>query len=537
TAVILAAARRYPLVLALEDLQRADAPSLSWIHELLSAVSGEAAQLVIVLTATEPIALPAANGLETTAILLRPIAPEAATALFGSRLGLAGPADSWPSALRGLGSELARKAGGNPFFLTELLRTVISNGTLTRDGDQWAVGGSLASLELPPTLKGSVAAKLDRLVPAARRLLGIAAALDGPFDLATLTILAQGDAEPGVRLLAAEGLLDAIDPAGTRFTFVQEVFRDAAYQGLLTTERASIHARIAAYIQSSFGELQEEYSGTIADHLTKARDFGKALRFAYRAALFAGEGGAAREAVRRYRQCLEVHERLTAGGGAAEADAAVRLPVLLASLVEAEERLGNYQDAIVHSNQLLAQDLDEETRMAALRRLGSLQEQRGNFDDALTALRQGLELGGKRGSTSDQAALLSQMGTIELRRGELDEAIRLGESALNVLGGQTERYPEPAAYAHSLIGIAFYRMGDWERSIDHHRKALVLREEARDAFGMMRSLNNLGNTYVDYGRFDQAEKLYRQALGVARKENAPPALAQVLNNLGHLQML
>ncbi len=533
---VISAARREPLVLVLEDLHRADTASVGWIEELLGAAGAEAGQLLVVLTAIEMPRLELPEDVEITRLLIRPLSNQAAAAMLGSRLGLEGPVERWPGSLRTVGQELVRKAGGNPFFLSELLRMLIATGILARSEEQWMVQGNASALELPPTLKGSVASKLDRLEAPIRRLLGIAAALGGTFEVASLQAVSQADPGPALRQLVREGLVDPIDAAGSRYGFVQEVFRDAAYQALLPSDRAGVHGRIATFLEETYGERLDEVAGAVADHLAKAGNQERALAFAYHAASAATQAGSNREALRRYRQCLDLH------GRAKEGERTVKLPALLEELLEVEEALGEYQEALVHARELLALAGDDGAgklaRLKTLRRIGAIQERRANFDEAIEALREGLSLALGLGVPRDEAALLSAMGTIELRRGKLDEVVRLGQAALGAiapLGDDGD--PGAAAYAHSLLGIAYYRMAAWESSIAHHRKALLIREELRDTPGTLRSLNNLGNTYVDYGRFSQAEKLYRQALALARKSGSPQDLAMVLNNLGHLQML
>lgn len=536
TACVLSAARCEPLVMVLEDLQRADPASLAWVQALLRAAAAEPLQLLVVLTGTELPEMDVPPGVEVTRIWIRPLSNQSALALFGCRLGLGDPVERWPVPIRNLGQELVRKAGGNPFFLSELVRTLISAGILARRQGEWVVQPGATGVGLPPTLKGSVAAKLDRLNPETRRLLGIAAALGSTFDTSSLMAVSQADPTSALRRLVYEGLIDPLDADGMRHAFQQEVYRDAAYQALLPADRAAVHGRIAVFLEESCAERLDEFAGVIADHHARAGDFARALSFAYHAATAALQAGSFREALRRYRQALDLHGRVS------KADLPVSLEALLEELVEAEEAQGEFREALLHARELLALAGQDEAgrrlRMRTLRRIGAIQERRGQFDEALEALGEGLDLARAIADPGAEAALQSAMGTIELRRGRLEEVVRLSQEALGALARLGDGAdPGDVAYAHSLLGIAYYRMAVWESSIAHHRKALTLREESRDIPGTLRSLNNLGNTYVDCGRFSQAEKLYRQALALARKAGGPQDLAMVLNNLGHLQML
>lgn len=95
---------------------------------------------------------------------------------------------SLPDDLRTL---IQTKAEGNPFFVEEVLRMLIDQGTLERDGDGWRLVGEVSDLEIPDTLQGVLAARIDRLPEDAKRTLQIASVIGRTFQVRVLEEVLQ----------------------------------------------------------------------------------------------------------------------------------------------------------------------------------------------------------------------------------------------------------------------------------------------------------------------------------------------------------
>ncbi len=92
-------------------------------------------------------------------------------------------AQALPDPLREL---IRSKAEGNPFFVEEVLRMLIDQGSLLREGDRWRLAGGLESLQIPDTLQGVLAARIDRLPEEAKRTLQVASVIGRTFSLRLL---------------------------------------------------------------------------------------------------------------------------------------------------------------------------------------------------------------------------------------------------------------------------------------------------------------------------------------------------------------
>ena len=87
---------------------------------------------------------------------------------------------------------------------------------------------------------------------------------------------------------------------------------------------------------------------------------------------------------------------------------------------------------------------------------------------------------------------------------------------------------------YSVLGLCAHRLGDFERAINSHIRALSLREQATDTLGIAKSLNNLGNVYSDSGEWRKAQECFQKAITMFRKVGDRGYMGMVLNNLGNL---
>ena len=152
------------------------------------------------------------------------------------------------------------KADGNPFFLEELAWTV---------RDQ---GGPSALMVLPDTVHAVVAARLDRLLPEAKRLLQIAAVIGKDVSLPLLqamTALPEDALHQTLNhLRAAEFLYDTHLDGEPAYTFKHVLTQEAAYHSLLTSTRQRYHRQIAQVLAERFPVTAETQPELLAQHYT-----------------------------------------------------------------------------------------------------------------------------------------------------------------------------------------------------------------------------------------------------------------------------
>jgi class 3 adenylate cyclase len=265
-------ARSDPALSIIEDAQWIDAVSESMLADFL-AVIPQTPSLVLITSRPEyEGVLTRVHGAQT--IALAPLADPDTAALIGELLG------SDPS-VGELAAALAERAAGNPFFAEEMVRELAQRGVLAGERGRYVSTADVGELSVPATVQAAIAARIDRLSTPARRTLNAASVIGARFGaglLAALGIDAVVD-EP----LGAE-LIDQVRFTPTaEYAFRHPLIRAVAYESQLKSDRAELHRRVAAAIESRDPAAAEENAALIAEHLEAAGDLHAAYGWHMRA--------------------------------------------------------------------------------------------------------------------------------------------------------------------------------------------------------------------------------------------------------------
>ena len=268
--------RQRPLLLVVEDLHWAEPTLLHFVEYLVDQVFDSA--LAIVGTARPDLgeAHPTwASGRERAHVLrLEALGAETARRLVVAQVG----GTAVPAALA---ERIAAAAEGNPLFLEEMVGLLRERGELMETTDNgWTFTGSIAAMELPPTIRALLAARIDGLPAADRQVARRAAVIGRSFEAAALVALSPAEA----RGTLAGCLLDLVrrellrpDRAaltiGDAYRFRHVLLRDAAYEALAKADRAALHAAFADWLMEVAGDRGDEYEEILGFHLERAHRY------------------------------------------------------------------------------------------------------------------------------------------------------------------------------------------------------------------------------------------------------------------------
>jgi class 3 adenylate cyclase len=252
--------------------------------------------------------------------------------------GISGPGVPW-----GLAEAVHRQTEGNPLFVQEVVRYLVEEGLITREGGRWQPAGSTPLVEtIPEGLRDVIGKRLSRLSEPCNRLLTIAAVIGQDFALQTLQAV-SGSGEDEVVAALAEALRVAVlqdtsRPGSVRYRFAHGFFRQTLYEELITPRRLRLHQQVARALEQQYAGRLDEHAAELAEHFAQSSDpseLGKAVAYGQRAAQRASSVYAHGEAVRLLEQALAVQAVLDPDDCEARCDLLLALAAVLPAAGEA----------------------------------------------------------------------------------------------------------------------------------------------------------------------------------------------------------
>ncbi len=269
-------ARTEPVLYIVEDTHWIDEVSESMVADLLTVIPRTPSMVLITYRPEYEGALTRVRGGQT--IALAPLGDSDTAVLIGELLGL-------DSSVGELGQMIAERAAGNPFFAEEMVRELAQRGVLAGERGGYICRVDVAEVTVPVTVQAAIAARIDRLNTPARRTLNAASVIGARFGAELLA--AVGIDAVVEELLGAE-LIDQVRFTPTaEYAFRHPLIRAVAYESQLKSDRAQVHRRVAAAIESRDLTAAEENAALIAEHLEAAGDGHAAYGWHMRAATWA----------------------------------------------------------------------------------------------------------------------------------------------------------------------------------------------------------------------------------------------------------
>jgi class 3 adenylate cyclase len=269
-------ARTEPAVFVIEDAHWIDEVSDSMLAGFFTVIPQTPSLVLATYRPEYEGALARVHGAQT--IALAPLSDSETAALVSQLLG--------PDISNGtLGQTIAERAAGNPFFAEEIVRDLAERGVLRGQPGAYLSAVEVSEVSVPATLQATVAARIDRLDPAAKRSLSAAAVIGSRFSQGLLETLGV---DPALEDLLRGQLIDQVRFIGQpEYVFHHPLIRTVAYESQLKSDRAELHRRVAAAVESRDPAAAEEQAALIAEHLEAAGDLHTAYGWHMRAATWA----------------------------------------------------------------------------------------------------------------------------------------------------------------------------------------------------------------------------------------------------------
>ncbi len=360
-------AQANPTVLVFDDLHWSDPASLALLQHLYPLVESAP---ILFLCALRP--EPDAPGWLTMQaaedafshrfrkIELQPLQARESGDLVDSLLAIS----DLPAGLR---ARVMEKSEGNPFFVEEVVRSLIDQGVVVRDeeGARWQATGEGEHLDIPGNLQTLLVARMDRLEEQTRWTLQAASVVGRSFYyriLQRIVDFAVSELDQHLRSLQHSQLIrEASRLPELEYLFRHALTQEAAYSTILLKQRRTYHRRVGEALEALFPDHFEELAGTLAEHFFNARAFEKSLNYSVRAGDAAYRLYALHEAIEHYARAIECAGKVDAGSE--------RLVHIYNRYGRSYEILYQYDQALenyLEMERLADERRDEQLRLAAL---------------------------------------------------------------------------------------------------------------------------------------------------------------------------
>jgi class 3 adenylate cyclase len=312
-----ASCRTAPNVIVVDDLHWADPASVDLMTHLMPLVDEVP---LLMLCAFRPERQSPAWQLKLkaetdfphryTEIQLERLGDEDTDALVSALLMIA----DLPPELRQL---IMRKADGNPYFVEEIVRTLIEQGVVekTADGLRWQANTKIEDIAIPDNLQSLLMARIDRLDQETKSTLQLAAVIGRSFYHRILRAISDSAMAIDKHLSSLERvelLTESTRLPELEYMFKHELARDAAYATILNRRRQQFHVRVGEAIEQLFGDRLEEFAHRLAQHFELGQDWPRALKYHEMAGDVAKSIHARDEGAMHIAQALEIAGKIPA---------------------------------------------------------------------------------------------------------------------------------------------------------------------------------------------------------------------------------
>jgi tetratricopeptide (TPR) repeat protein len=377
------------------------------------------------------------------------------------------------------------RAGGNPFFLEEIVRSLIEIGAIAQKPGtgRWHATELSEGLQLPDTIQGVIMARVDRLAEEVKGVLRIASVVGRSFLYRVLETISDTERNLEKNLAVLENvdlILEKQRIPELEYIFKHALAHETVYASILLQTRRGLHSQVAQTIEKLFADRLEEFFGLLAFHYARAEDWKDALDYLLKAGDKAGQLAADGEALAHYRLAMGAYEKA----------------------------FGEQWDPL---------------QIATLeRKMGQALFRRGEHEQALNHLKHALSHLGRPLPES----------TWGVRLGILTEAVqqillRLAPRLLKKTDNPDE-YPEDVERIAAFGSILWIDLGSKpERFLLDTLLVTNLAERINHTERIIYGYTFLGGAFVFVGLYGLAERYAQYALALARKMGNPGLLGDV----------
>jgi len=299
-----------PLVIVIEDLHWADTSSIELLESLFRLAE---TQRVLFINVFRPDHKETGERIVETIkeklsvyyveIDLEPLTEQMSGTLIDNMLDIKG-------LHYGIRDKIVQRAGGNPFFIEEVVRSFIDEGAVIAKDGKFEVTDKIETMVIPHTINDVLMARIDRLEDETKDLVKVASVIGRNFFHKILSEVATSVEDidnrishlKEIQLIRERKRMEELE-----YLFKHALAQEAAYESILYQKRKALHLQVAKSIEKVFKEKLHEFYGLLALHYSKAEDYGNAEHYLVKAGEEALKSSASSEALNYYQKALNLY--------------------------------------------------------------------------------------------------------------------------------------------------------------------------------------------------------------------------------------
>ncbi|MDJ0814907.1 MAG: adenylate/guanylate cyclase domain-containing protein [Desulfobacterales bacterium] len=468
--LIICESRIKPLVIVVEDLHWIDKTSEEFLDYLIGRLS-EARILLLLLYRPEYTHLWGSKTYYNT-VGLSQLTSESSADLIHSIL-------QDGEAVNQLKGFVLERTSGNPLFMEELIHTLLENGAIRCEDGRCLLLKNATEIEVPNTIEGIIAARMDRLQDDIKRTMQVASVIGRDFAfriLETITEIKQGLKSYLLNLQDLEFIYEKSLFPELEYVFKHALTREVAYNSLLQQRRKEIHEKIGRAIESLYPDRIEEFYEILAHHYSGSDNFEKAYQFMELSGDKVIRNYSASEAFSYYKDAMTALEKFPESKENAQKQLAIIHKILVPMIV-----LGFPQDSlsILQAGGRIATAMDDKkSQIRFYSNIGVYYSHKGNHAEGLKYIEKAFEQAEKIQDLQSMAQTGIDIAITQMTEGAYNKAIDISTRVINLIEKtqmKAETFGGPSNVYSALKAVCGYSkgmLGDFEKALVDCNRAI-----------------------------------------------------------------
>jgi class 3 adenylate cyclase/tetratricopeptide (TPR) repeat protein/ribosomal protein L40E len=462
--------QKRPLIIVVDDLHWVDKTSEEFLDYLIGWLTG--ARILLFLLYRPEYTHPWGSKSYYNRVGLSQLTSRSSAELIRSILQVG---DAVPE-LEGF---ILERTSGNPLFMEELTRTLLENGSIRCEDGACLLLKNTAEIQVPDTIEGIIAARMDRLEDDIKRTMQVASVIGRDFPYRILEKIIELRQELKSYLLSLQGLEFIYEKSlfpELEYVFKHALTREVAYNSVLQKRRKKIHEKIGQAIEALYPERIEEFYEMLAYHYSRSDNFEKAYQFMNLSGDKVLRNHSASEAFSNYKDAIEALKNLPES----EDNKQKRLAIIH-KIMHPMIALGFPKDSlsILQAGERLATAIDDKkSRLRFYSNMGRYYSHKGKHAEGREYSGKAFEEAEKIQDLESMAQSGPDLAVSLVMEGEYQKAIDITSRVTNLIKKnqmQAETFGGPGIVYSGLMGDGGYSkgmLGDFEGALADCDRAL-----------------------------------------------------------------